>query len=405
MKVLENKELNGLELYFNEKPESQIITALKQNGFRWHNVKKCWYNKISDEVLALVKQLSNGLLPIENISKNEQIKPYQRLKTRLEAFKKNFKNIENNYTMEKQLATLCRQLVKEYLKECKFSITTKNSLNIHFISSPYQKNSLEYNLIKDTIYNTVKSFQYCHDYDPYADYNSWNFYFHISDWEYTQTEQTTDQLEDIKLNELERIEEEKQQAEQKEKDFQEYLIKRAEEEAQYKIREAERQKEIEYINNNVVVTPLKENEHYIIKNIAFPSLNKNDTLNEYLEQLETPYNEEREYKNYNICDCKVTKEINFTNEKAYNYFINNLLSDFDFLVDEGGTYTDDPRAENMSQLTKDEKESIKWINLVVVVKLNGENKFYIDPQGYNYARYCGFDSELVNYIQALCFKK
>ena len=40
MKVLENKELNGLELYFNEKPESQIITALKQNGFRWHNVKK-----------------------------------------------------------------------------------------------------------------------------------------------------------------------------------------------------------------------------------------------------------------------------------------------------------------------------------------------------------------------------
>ena len=59
--ILKNEEKNGIELYFNSKPEQSIIDNLKSNGFRWHNVKKCWYNKISDSVLSLVDKLSNGL--------------------------------------------------------------------------------------------------------------------------------------------------------------------------------------------------------------------------------------------------------------------------------------------------------------------------------------------------------
>lgn len=59
--ISKNEEKNGIELYFNSKPEQSIIDNLKLNGFRWHNVKKCWYNKISDSVLSLVDKLSNGL--------------------------------------------------------------------------------------------------------------------------------------------------------------------------------------------------------------------------------------------------------------------------------------------------------------------------------------------------------
>lgn len=73
MKILENKKLNGLELYFNEKPESQIIAALKQNGFRWHNLKKCWYSKINDKITQFVNNLSNGII-VETVTEQPTTK-------------------------------------------------------------------------------------------------------------------------------------------------------------------------------------------------------------------------------------------------------------------------------------------------------------------------------------------
>ena len=45
--VKENEEAKGIEVYFNTKPEYNIITELKNNKFRWHKVKKCWYIKKS----------------------------------------------------------------------------------------------------------------------------------------------------------------------------------------------------------------------------------------------------------------------------------------------------------------------------------------------------------------------
>ncbi len=61
LRILKNEELKGIELYFDSKPDQTVINNLKENGFRWHHVKKCWYNKISDKVLSIVDALSNGL--------------------------------------------------------------------------------------------------------------------------------------------------------------------------------------------------------------------------------------------------------------------------------------------------------------------------------------------------------
>lgn len=44
-KQVENTELNGIELYFEAIPTKEEREALKSEGFRWHNVKKCWYKK------------------------------------------------------------------------------------------------------------------------------------------------------------------------------------------------------------------------------------------------------------------------------------------------------------------------------------------------------------------------
>ena len=47
--IQENKELNGLELLFSEKPGREVIAKLKEEGFRWHNQKKLWYAKKTEK--------------------------------------------------------------------------------------------------------------------------------------------------------------------------------------------------------------------------------------------------------------------------------------------------------------------------------------------------------------------
>lgn len=60
MKIIRNEELKGIEIYFDEKPQTEVLSTLKAEGFRWHRIKKCWYNKISDAVLKIAESLANG---------------------------------------------------------------------------------------------------------------------------------------------------------------------------------------------------------------------------------------------------------------------------------------------------------------------------------------------------------
>lgn len=42
-----NKELNGIEIYFNVYPLNATCETLKNNGFRWNHKKGCWYARQS----------------------------------------------------------------------------------------------------------------------------------------------------------------------------------------------------------------------------------------------------------------------------------------------------------------------------------------------------------------------
>lgn len=63
VKVVHNEEKQGVELYFEGKPEVEILTALKANKFRWHRSKKCWYAKESDQTKALINSYGWGQSP------------------------------------------------------------------------------------------------------------------------------------------------------------------------------------------------------------------------------------------------------------------------------------------------------------------------------------------------------
>ena len=70
MKVNLNKSLNGIELIFQEKPATEILTMLKENGFRWHRQKKLWYAKVTDERKAFVKELQKSNIEIISVANN-----------------------------------------------------------------------------------------------------------------------------------------------------------------------------------------------------------------------------------------------------------------------------------------------------------------------------------------------
>ncbi len=55
-KIITNEEKQGEELYFEIKPDYEIIKELKNNGYRWHNQKKCWYRKLDYKGTAREKK-------------------------------------------------------------------------------------------------------------------------------------------------------------------------------------------------------------------------------------------------------------------------------------------------------------------------------------------------------------
>jgi len=97
-----NSELNGIEIYFDTKPLNDIITSLKNNHWRWHNTKKCWYAKQTPEALELAEAITSGQ-QIEQEEKQEQPKNV--------AY---YKNISDYITKEE-----FKQALQEYYKDNK----------------------------------------------------------------------------------------------------------------------------------------------------------------------------------------------------------------------------------------------------------------------------------------------
>lgn len=60
MRITENRELHGIEVTFDKKPSSDVLTTLKDNGFRWHRQKKLWYAKDTENRRAVLLNLECG---------------------------------------------------------------------------------------------------------------------------------------------------------------------------------------------------------------------------------------------------------------------------------------------------------------------------------------------------------
>lgn len=83
-----NQELNGVELYFDAKPERSTLDTLKANHWRWNNRKQCWYNRKNEDTVNFAAALSEGKAPevsvstvTKSVSYHKQVSDYISLDT------------------------------------------------------------------------------------------------------------------------------------------------------------------------------------------------------------------------------------------------------------------------------------------------------------------------------------
>jgi len=415
--IVLNDELKGIELYFDSKPIQNIIDSLKNVGYRWHNFKKCWYAKQNERTLTEAKKFSK----IEAESITESIIPVvKKEKINLSLWdrvrftegtedttKYNYKYVGSNYTgiSTKETAVIIRKHLKERFQEIKFSITSDyNKIDVSIKESPYNNSKLEYSPeLRPIEYRDYEEennkelnaiIQYCNDLlssynfddsDTMTDYFHKHFYKHVTiDYKYNQTEQTESIKNDITdfRNKLQAQAQEEEK--RRELEYQERQKQQEEDNKQYKIRAEQEKKEIEIINNSITVNELEEKKQYFVINVKMANLNKNNTLEQYQEEVLKG--------DYYLNNLKVTREIHFTSQQALNYFSNMLLNDFEFLQNSGGCFTDDKRINSMidyHNMTKEEQKTVIFNLSGIAIYYNNELKFVVDTQGYSYARYVG----------------
>ena len=380
MKVILNSEQNGIELKFDSKPERAILDMLRENGFRWHNKKMVWYAKNTDECMEFVNNLNSE----STTTKTEKVKKDNYSlwdMTRTE-------NIGNNVDKElltKEIAARIRKHLRSRFPMCSFSVTSDySSIYAEILSSPFDKNSQELEAIVEYVYKYAESYKYCTCYDPYGDYgSSYNFFgvykSNIISYNYKKKEMTISELNMAKdftikkkaFEESEKIRQEKELQEQLKKDEQERI-------------EAAKQRKINQENHDFVennISEVKEVEYFVL-DVVETNYNKLSQIDEYSKIID-----EDEFKKVN---CRVTKEIHFAKE-VYDIFANQLMDEWSFITETGGSHCDDWRVNSMidyERMSEEERETVEWYSdNCVAIFCENKLMFVVDAQGYSYCRY------------------
>ena len=80
VRITENHEKNGIEIWFEAKPGEKVRTFLKTNGFRWSRRLGFWYAKNSHKVEKAVEDFELRLakadaIHVERVSVGEAARP------------------------------------------------------------------------------------------------------------------------------------------------------------------------------------------------------------------------------------------------------------------------------------------------------------------------------------------
>lgn len=391
-----NEAKNGIEIRFEEKPESGVLVALKENGFRWSGKQKMWYAKQTDERMEFVKSLNNG----EEISVSTEPKQDNKRSYDLFALTRT-DNIRDNYSKygirdTKELAAIFRKHLRERFPMCKWSVrkVNHNSVDITLKSSPYAIDSDEVIAITEYAYRFANSYNYDNS-DIMTDYFDVNFYgvssrhSIVDKWDYIQTEPTVAE-ENISADFAGKLAEfNKQKEERRQREWEEEIRRQEEAEEKRKEWEKEAKKNHEIIENNADAKAAVP--EYFVLGCLDTGNSKCDSVKDYFKEYEG-----LPLKNRRV-NCQVAAEVYFSKD-VYELFTNRMLDNYSFIgEDMGGSATDDLRVNSMQdyqRMSAEERETVEWYHVnCLAVFCDDELKLVIDPQGYSYARYVYFVDE------------
>lgn len=63
--VRHNVDKNGVEIKFNSRPDDEILSSLKEAGWRWSRFAGVWYNRYSDDNLKFAQSIVNNSAVVE----------------------------------------------------------------------------------------------------------------------------------------------------------------------------------------------------------------------------------------------------------------------------------------------------------------------------------------------------
>lgn len=395
LKINLNDEKQGIEIMFTEKPDAQTINKLKEQGFRWSPKGKFWYAKQSPERLSFAESLNSGKAITETEPKQtldifSLVNEFTEGTTDPDDYRYRF--VGSNYDPKltnKQISSIIKKHLSSRFPFVKWSASSKgyNSINLSIKESPFPKHSEILEAIIKYAEKLLNSYNF-NDSDMMTDYFHVNFYDRVSiEWDYTQTELSPEMSEAIEIYNQKVAAEEEAEETRREIEYQKRQVENLKYEEQRKIRELEEQKELALINESAAIKELSEPSQYMIINVKMAHLNKNQTIAQY-------YDECSRVNGYYYNDIKIHRELHFDNPEVYNLFTNNLLTDFDFLANSGGSWSNDINSmTDYYNMTEAERAEVIFRLTGIAVYLNSELKFVIDTQGYNYARYVGLVEE------------
>lgn len=135
------------------------------------------------------------------------------------------------------------------------------------------------------------------------------------------------------------------------------------------------------------VAPVNADRPAGLIRVAMPRLNKCDWIEEYLKQIPS--------RDYDIQWAEVTETV-VLSVADWNAFMWGLLEDRDWLAGKGGASNWNPEYAALELGHTGAWSKADWARyhstmyLLVVEVVCAGVKVYVDPQGYNYARYVGF---------------
>lgn len=450
-KINLNQELNGIELSFESKPDKATLDSIKAQGFRWNGKKCVWYAKQTADRLTFAESLGQittapkadkpatinldnlGADPYENGELAQAIRAAFKSRgvkgctvrcgwsgytkdvtVTIKASEQDFTSVEEfklRYTYNEFVFDMANhgryigggvdgleygwlysdkfeQLTeaekeKVYNLYCLYEIAHRHDYNTyHRERKNYPQFSTAFCVKLDAIYKIANQWNYDHS-DSMSDYFDIGYYLDIdikypAEFEPRATmtdEERTAYAEEVRKEEeeaeAERIRYEKEQEEQRKR-----------EEEQRKADEIA----TELIYDSIIVEDLDEDEQLYITNCV-GGVGKENSLSELIEDLNETYTE----------DCLIDRKVTFTNEKAYEEYIQRFMYDFIFLAGKGGTGSNDARLDevkNIYSLNNKQRSSIKWFCCHCVgIYFDDCLKMIINPEGHNYSRYVYLPTE------------